>query len=108
MSEPPLGRGGVRGSRAVLVRGRHQQLTRGFLVKGFALVLGALAAMVVARVALAGSSSTQDLGRRLTGPSCINKRTGRILSIAASKPSKPGYIRKFGGPVTGPRGDAGP
>src|SRR6478672_5222117 len=76
-------------------------------MKVVALVLGALAAMVVAGVALAGSSGTQDLGRRLSGPFCINKETGVILSVAKKQPCKAGYVRKYGARVSGPQGPAG-
>jgi len=65
-------------------------------MKVVALVLGALAAMIIAGVALAGSSGSQDLGRRLSGPFCINKDTGVILSVAKNQPCKAGYIRKYG------------
>jgi hypothetical protein len=76
-------------------------------MKFVALVLGALAAMIIAGVALAGSSSSQDLGRRLSGPFCINKKTGVILSVAKNQPCKDGYIRKYGARVHGPKGDTG-
>jgi hypothetical protein len=76
-------------------------------MKFVALVLGALAAMVIAGVALAGSSSSQDLGRRLSGPFCINKKTGVILSVAKNQPCKAGYNRKYGAKVNGPKGDTG-
>ena len=63
--------------------------------------------MVIAGVALAGSSGTQDLGRRLSGPFCINKDDGSDLSVAKNQPCKAGYIRKYGARVHGPQGPAG-
>ncbi len=75
-------------------------------MKIVALVFGALAAMVIAGAALAGGSGTQDQGRRLTGPFCINKKTGVILSVGVKKKCKPGYVRKYG--VGGPQGGSGP
>jgi hypothetical protein len=75
-----------------------------------ALVFGALAALVIAGVALAGSGGMGDQGRRLSGPFCINKRSGLIISIAAAQPCKPGWVRKYGEKVygkRGPKGDAG-
>jgi Collagen triple helix repeat (20 copies) len=72
-----------------------------------ALVSGALAAMVIAGMALAASSGMRDQGRRLTGPFCINKQSGLIISVAATTPCKPGWVRKYGEKVYGPRGPKG-
>src|SRR5215468_10859282 len=72
------------------------------------LVIAAL--LTVAGVAGAQSS---DQGRRLTGPFCINKKTGVVRSVALLRTGKcrPGEVRRYGVavlPGKGPKGEAGP
>lgn len=68
--------------------------------------IAALAAVLVVAVpaALAGSG---DQGRRLTGPFCIDKRTGVVHSVAARHACTSKQVRRVGFGVAGPAGPAG-
>jgi hypothetical protein len=75
------------------------------------LLLLVLAALVTS-VGVAGAQSS-DHGRRLTGPFCINLKTGVIRSVALLHTGKcrKGEVRRYGVPVNvtkGPKGEGGP
>src|SRR5581483_5228397 len=71
------------------------------------LVLVALAALVTS-VGVAGATSN-DQGRRLTGPFCINVKTGVVRSVALLHTGKcrKGEVRRLGVAVKGPQGPHG-
>src|SRR5258708_37060138 len=74
------------------------------------LLLLALAALLTS-VGVAGAQST-DQGRRLTGPFCINLKTGVVRSVAVTHTGKcrKGEVRRFGVALNltkGPKGDGG-
>src|SRR5438093_6899463 len=69
-------------------------------------------AALLTTVGVAGARST-DQGRRLTGPFCINKKTGVVRSVALLRTGKcrRSEVRRVGVAVTpgkGPKGDGGP
>jgi hypothetical protein len=75
------------------------------------LLLLVLAALITS-VGVAGAQSS-DQGRRLTGPFCINLKTGVIRSVALLNTGKcrKGEVRRYGVPVNvtkGPKGEGGP
>ena len=59
------------------------------------------------------AARSNDQGRRLTGPFCINLKTGVVRSVAVLRTGKcrHGEVRRFGVAVTpgkGPKGEGGP
>ena len=69
-------------------------------------------AVLLTTVGVAGAKST-DQGRRLTGPFCINKKTGVVRSVAVLRTGKcrRGEVRRYGVavlPGKGSKGEAGP
>ena len=73
------------------------------------LLLAAAALLTVVGVAGAHSS---DQGRRLTGPFCINLKTGVVRSVALMRTGKcrKGEVRRLGVAINvtkGPKGDGG-
>lgn len=59
------------------------------------IVLATVAALIVSATALSASG---DQGRRLTGPFCINAKTGAVRSVALLHTGhcKPGELRRLG------------
>ena len=72
------------------------------------IVLALVAMLIVVGIA---TSATQDQGRRLGGPICVNLGTGVIRAVAKNQACWAGEIRRYGllvkGPP-GPRGKPGP
>ncbi|HEY7398369.1 MAG TPA: hypothetical protein VH538_08710, partial [Gaiellaceae bacterium] len=74
--------------------------------------IGAAAALVLvalgAIAAIASAAPGTSVGvRRLTGPFCIDARTGVVRSVAATRKCRAGELRKYGVAVNGPSGPAG-
>lgn len=88
-------------------------------------VIIAFAALIAVGIATSASSTSQDQGRRLAGPFCVNKNTGVVRSVAEVPFQKclAGEVRKVGvaipcptltkapnhtcGPSSGPKGAKG-